>query len=199
MSVLNSLTMNSDPSVQQAKKEIRRRIKALREANPWPGSSRIVSRVTELPEWKEARTVLTYFPLPGEVDLRDLFQSEGKRIVLPLVEGDHLLLKEYSEKSLVPGYAGIMEPAADAPDVDPSEIDFALIPGVAFDAQGGRMGRGKGYYDRLLPQLRCPLAGVAFDWQMVEKIPSERWDVRMDIIVSEEIITKPRPTGCGGG
>lgn len=178
-------TMYSEKPAAEAKKEIRRRIKALREADPWPGSETIVSRIAGLPEWKAAGTVLAYSPLPGEVDLRSLFKADGKRIALPLVEGDHLRLKEYSEGSMVPGYAGILEPPADAPEIDPSEIDLAFIPGVAFDAEGGRLGRGKGYYDRLLPLLDCPLVGVAFSWQMVDKVPTDPWDAKMDMVVTD--------------
>ena len=83
------------------------------------------------------------------------------------------------------GYAGIMEPPVSAPDIEPSEIDFAIIPGVAFDPMCHRLGRGRGFYDRLLTGLQCPLAGVAYSWQMVEAVPTDPWDIRLDLVVTD--------------
>lgn len=180
--------MSSDQEIREAKKSIRKRIRAIRESSVAFDSSSIVSGLQTLPEWKAASTVLLYHPLPGEVDLRPLLGVPGKRIVLPLVSGEDLLLKEYAPGSLVRGFAGIEEPAASAPDVDPSEIGLAVIPGVAFDSACRRLGRGRGFYDRLLPKLGCPLAGVAFSWQMVEAVPSDPWDVPLDILVTPERI-----------
>ena len=97
-------------SVSEAKRAIRARIRTLRESSAGCDSSPVVRRIRELDPWKQASTVLLYHPLKGEVDLGALFRSPGKRIALPLVEGDHLLLKEYVPGTLVRGYAGIMEP-----------------------------------------------------------------------------------------
>ena len=172
-------------SVSEAKRAIRARIRTLRESSVGCDSSPVVRRIRELDLWKQASTVLLYHPLKGEVDLGALFRSPGKRIALPLVEGDDLLLKEYVPGTLVSGYAGIMEPPVSAPDIEPSEIDFAIIPGVAFDPQCHRLGRGRGFYDRLLTGLQCPLAGVAYSWQMVEAVPTDPWDIRLDLVVTD--------------
>jgi len=175
--------MEDKRTIRQAIRELRASVLGSPEAIA-AKSLAIISSLKILPEWKVARTILAYYPLPGEVDTVSLLSSTDKRIVLPLVEGDHLLLKEYVAGNLVEGFKGIMEPRADAKDVDPTEIDFAIIPGVAFDSSCRRLGRGKGYYDRTLPLLGCPKAGVAFDWQMVEEVPCDPWDVPLDLVVT---------------
>lgn len=115
-----------------------------------------------------------------------------KRFVLPLVVGDRLVLKEYTgPESLVPGYRGIFEPSADAITVSPEEIDFAVIPGVAFDRKCRRMGRGKGFYDRLLPQVGCMKVGVGYDCQLLDGIPTDPWDVPLDAVVTpSEVVVR---------
>ena len=177
-------------STYHQKKEIRSRIKALREANPHPDPSRITDAVLGLSAWKDATTVMLYCALPGEVDLSSLMETAGKRLVLPLVSGENLLLKEYVPGSLVPGFAGIMEPAADAPDVDPSTIDLVIVPGVAFDRAGHRLGRGRGYYDRTLAGMDCVKVGVAFGWQLMETVPTDEWDRPMDILIIDGDVIK---------
>jgi 5,10-methenyltetrahydrofolate synthetase len=179
--------MRSEEDIREAKRALRKRIRLLREADPHPDSAPAVSAILSLDEWKAASTVLLYCALPGEVDLSPLF-SEDKRIALPLVQGDTLVLKEYSPSALVPGFMGIMEPGPECREVLPSEIDFAVVPGVAFDRSCLRLGRGKGYYDRLLPSLSCPLAGVAFRWQIVDSVPCDRWDVPLDLVVADSEI-----------
>ena len=172
----------------EAKRAIRRCIREKRAAlSADLDSSSIVSLLSSLPEWESASTVLLYHPLPGEVDLRNLMavSPSTKRIVLPLVVGDDLVLKEYVPGTLVKGFAGILEPSASAPEVNSSEIDLAVVPGVAFDSSCHRLGRGRGFYDRLLPTLDCPLVGVAFDWQMVPEVPTDPWDFPLDAIITD--------------
>lgn len=135
-------------------------------------------------DFAKARCILLYHSLPDEVPTAGfLARWHGrKRIALPLVIGDSLTLKEYDPSLIREGYRGIMEPCEAAPDILPSEIDFAIIPGVAFDESGHRLGRGKGFYDRLLPLLSCPKAGVAFQSQMVESVPCEVHDAPVDMV-----------------
>lgn len=134
------------------------------------------------PAFLSAGTVLTYCSLPDE-PCSDGFLKRWygrKRIAVPLVKGDSLVLKEYIPGKLAPGYKGISEPSDDLPDISPSEIEYAIIPGVAFDPKGGRLGRGKGFYDRLLPQLDCFCAGIAWPCQMMDSIPADPWDRPVD-------------------
>lgn len=144
----------------------------------------IIDAVRSHPGFAAAGCVLLYMAIPGEVDLSPLLSDTTKRFAIPLVVGDTLELREYSPGALAKGYMDIMEPSQDAPIVKPEEIGFALIPGVAFcrleDGRVMRLGRGKGFYDRLLPLLRCATAGVCFSYRMVESIPSDPWDVPLD-------------------
>ena len=150
-------------------------------------SAALVSRLTGL--LSESRVVLAYWPLPDEPDIRpltDALVAAGKTVLLPKVTGhDAMELRRYTTQSdLRPGAFHIMEPSG-APFTALSQIDTALIPGVAFDAAGRRLGRGRGYYDRFLavtPQIRK--IGVCFPFQRVPEVPAEAHDVPMDAVVS---------------
>lgn len=169
--------------LKERKSLIRMRMKELRQSSlesQAAESEAIVSHILQLPQWQEAETVLLYSSLKGEVDTSRLLQTEGKRLVLPVVEGEFLVLREYREGMLEEGYQGILEPSSEAPSVNPSEIDLALIPGVAFDREGHRLGRGKGFYDRLLPKLECPKIGMGFSWQVIDTVPVESHDILLD-------------------
>ena len=139
-------------------------------------------RVEALPAFALARTVLIYWGFGWEIPTSSVvgrWYATGRRVVLPRVVGDCLELREYYPSSMVAGYRGIMEPGCDAPLVSPQEVDFAVIPGVAFDRSGGRMGRGRGYYDRLLPLLRpdCLTVGVCRRCQFFDSVPVDDGDV----------------------
>ena len=146
---------------------------------------------------------LAYWPLPDEVDIRPLIDqlvAEGHTVLLPKVTGDETMeLRRYTSRAdLQEGAFHIMEPIGEIFD-DYDSIDVALVPGMAFDAAGHRLGRGKGYYDRFLSSHLSPLTshlqspstihhppiiGVCFPFQRVAEVPSEPHDVPMDEIVS---------------
>lgn len=170
------------------KKEIRAMIREARAAFPdgVRDSEAVWKKVESLEEFKHAGTVLIYWSLPGEVITESFIEKwhGRKRIILPLVEGDDLRLKEYCPGKLKEGFRGIMEPSADATEVSPEEIDFAIIPGVAFDSHCERLGRGRGFYDRLLPAIECPVAGVGYDFQIVEEVPINERDQHLSMVVT---------------
>lgn len=109
-----------------------------------------------------------------------------KRILLPVVVGDDLELRLYTRpEDLKPGAYGIEEPTGEL-FTDYADIDFIAVPGVAFDRNGNRLGRGKGYYDRLLPRIPSAYkAGICFPFQLVEEVPAEPFDIRMDEIITQ--------------
>lgn len=156
-------------------------------------SEQIRSRLEELSLFQTARCIALYHALPGEVQTApwlERWRAMGKRLALPLVAGDDLLLLPYDgPASLVPGAFGIMEPAlvAGARSIE-DEVDLVIVPGVAFDRQLNRLGRGRGFYDRLLATLRVPKIGICFHFQLFDEIPAESFDRRMDVIVSEREI-----------
>lgn len=151
----------------------------------------VVMRLLAHQRLKDARTVMLYYSLPDEVythTLVDALLASGKRVLLPRVTGEGTMeLRCYTgPQSLEQGAYNIMEPVGEVFS-DYAQIDLAVIPGVAFDRQFNRMGRGKGYYDRLLPQLGCAYKiGICFDFQLVESIECEEHDIKMDEVIAGE-------------
>ena len=168
---------------RELRQQIRTQKRRLSAAELAVMSEDICSKVLALASWQEAGTLLLYYPLPDEVDVRllikDAFES-GKKVLLPVVKGDELELHLYEgEASLKEGAFGIMEPTGPlfAPE-HYGEIELAVIPGMAFDSAGHRLGRGKGYYDRLLPNLNAAkLIGICFPFQLLEEVPAEAHDI----------------------
>ena len=148
----------------------------------------VVQRLLSHGRLKEAKTVMLYYSLPDEVDTHTLVDSllmSRKTILLPRVTGEGTMeLRRYTGPSdlAIEAY-NIMEPTGEVYD-DYEEIDLAVIPGVAFDAEGNRMGRGKGYYDRFLPLVpQAYKLGVCFPFQKVDSIPTDEHDIRMDEVI----------------
>lgn len=168
---------------QKLRAEMRRRKQLYTADEKRAMSDAICQRITDMKAWQEAQCVLLYHPLPDEVDVRrllDVGRQSGKEIILPQVVGEELCLRLYTgTDSLSVGAFGIMEPTG-ALFTEYERIDLALIPGMAFDGEGHRLGRGKGYYDRLLPLLpRAHRIGICFPFQFVDTVPSLTHDVRM--------------------
>ena len=149
----------------------------------------IRDHVLDLLEWQDAETVLLYASCDDEVDTFDLMKrawEHGKRVALPRVSGDELELCEVSDGDrLEKGSYGILEPCSDCTPVLPSEVDIAIVPGIVFDKRGHRVGYGKGYYDRLLKETRCPHIGLAYGFQIVDYIPEEDYDVPVNMVITE--------------
>lgn len=184
--------MNQD-DINSFKKLIRQQIREKKKAftpeQTMVDSERIFSRVETLSQFKNAKVVLAYWSLPDEVSTQNfiLKWASEKRIALPVVIGDTLKIRAFDGLSSLTtsDSFGIQEPQT-GELVDPLEIDFAIIPGVAFDRKGNRLGRGKGYYDRFLKQTKAYKVAVGFDFQVLEEIPVSSFDVPVDIVVSEK-------------
>ena len=135
----------------------------------------------------EAQTIVAYYALPDEVCTHQLLEelvAEGKTVLLPKVlDEEGMELRRYQgPQDLCEGAYHIMEPTGEAfPAL--SQIDIALIPGLAFDAQGHRLGRGKGYYDRFLTSFKGKTIGVCFDFQKVAEVPVDAHDIAVDRVV----------------
>lgn len=153
----------------------------------------VISRLTAHPRFAAARTVMLYHSLPDEVDTCRLLAElpltsadfSGKTILLPRVTGEtDMELRVYTGPGdMTRGAFGIMEPSG-ALFTDYSQITLAVVPGMAFDSRGHRLGRGKGYYDRFLPLLpQAYKIGVCFPFQLVDTVPTEPTDVVMDEVV----------------
>ena len=143
------------------------------------------------PVWQNAKSILFYAPLPNEVDIWPLVSealSGGKIVALPGfdVEENSYVARQIKnlETDFERGQFGICEPRLDCHEVLLNRLDLALVPGVGFDFMGRRLGRGKGFYDRLLAQVSGTKCGVGFDEQMVEAIPTEPHDVYLNCILT---------------
>ena len=139
------------------------------------------------PLLREPQVILAYYALPDEVDTHPLLNelvAEGKTVLLPKVLDDiSMELRCYTgPQDLCAGAYHIMEPTG-ASFTDLAQIDLALIPGLAFDAQGHRLGRGKGYYDRFLTSFTGKTIGVCFDFQKVAEVPVDAHDVAVNMVV----------------
>jgi 5-formyltetrahydrofolate cyclo-ligase len=168
-------------------------------------SRAIVQKIVGLAAYREARTVMAYAGFGSELQTDAFLRhtlNEGKRLLLPRVNRQKKLLDVYEvrdpARDLEAGTWGIREPRPDRCDpADPRAAGFVLVPGVAFDARGGRLGYGAGFYDRLLsggvsPQA-CLVAG-AFETQTVEEVPMDENDVPVDVVVTEKGTYPTEPT-----
>jgi 5-formyltetrahydrofolate cyclo-ligase len=193
----NSSTPDKGMALHAAKRRVREEVLALRAALPEQqratAEAVIVARLLALPSLQAAHTLLLTLPFRGEWDTRPLVQAAsaaGKRVVLPRVDLALRMLALHVitdlARDVAPGYGGIDEPHAHLPQVAPGEIDWVLVPGVAFDKSGRRLGYGGGFYDRLLPLLPSHAQRVAgaFDEQVVEQVPVAPHDVFIHQLVS---------------
>lgn len=176
------------------KEELRKRIKALKRQYSSKQlevlSLDVLQRLWLCPHFQKAKTVLMYYSLPDEVDTHQAIKTllaEKRKVLLPVVTSStDMELRDFSgEQDLVPGKYGIMEPKGKLfPESEYAHIDLAVIPGMSFDKVGHRLGRGKGYYDRFLKKAsRIYKIGICFDFQKVEHIPTESFDIQMDEVI----------------
>ncbi len=142
---------------------------------------------------KNVNTIMVYLPSFNEVrtdKMTEKFFEEGKKVVAPVTDEENISLTPYlftDTKELIKGAYGIKEPKKDF-GVEKSEIDAVIVPGIAFDKNGNRMGFGKGYYDRFLEGFGGKKIGICYDFQIIDAIPTNEHDIAMDYIISEENI-----------
>ncbi|MGB9662445.1 MAG: 5-formyltetrahydrofolate cyclo-ligase [Moorellaceae bacterium] len=186
---------------KQLRKEVLARRNTLPEEERTSKSEAIRQRLLALPFWHQARLVMIYVSFGSEVQTLELIRDalhQGKRLAVPFCRRDRreLIASEvlYFPEDLSPGAWGILEPREETlRPVRPQEIDLCLVPGVAFDVHGNRLGYGAGYYDGLLPRLR-PEAwkiGLAFDIQIVPTTYPEEHDFPLDAVITESGLLGP--------
>ncbi|HVP67354.1 MAG TPA: 5-formyltetrahydrofolate cyclo-ligase [Anaeromyxobacteraceae bacterium] len=180
----------------EAKRVLRERLVRIRAALPEPAraaAARACAGLVEgLPAWKRARTVALYAPIGAEVDTSELVRralAGGKRVAWPVLRAGRVALDfaACAPEELVAGALGTREPPASALAVPPAEIDLVVVPGVAFDESGNRLGRGRGHYDATLAGLpgTASRVGLAFEIQLVPLVPREDHDAPLDAVVTE--------------
>lgn len=173
---------------KQLRKQIRQEKSQFTKAQLKESSSALLELLEKHPHFKDATTILCYHSLDDEVQTHDFVEKwhTKKRILLPVVKDDILVLRHYTGLTcLQSGSFHIEEPGGeDFTQYD--EIDLCIVPGIAFDRHGNRLGRGKGYYDKLLPLLHTYNIGICFRFQALKEIPTEPFDRKMDEVWTEE-------------
>ena len=183
------------------KTRLRREALARREAETGrrERSRAVVARILSLPEYHDAGLVSVFVGVGSEVETIPLIESAlaaAKRVAVPWVDGRELRLFVLSSLGeLAPAPFGLLEPPPDlradeSRSVQPSEVDLFIVPGVAFDRRGGRLGHGRGYYDGLLTRARkgATFIAAAFECQMVDAVPMTERDVFLDAVATERML-----------
>ena len=184
-----------NPPLETAKATLRARVRSRLKKIPAPkraAASRLICpRLQEQSAWLTAKSILIFAPLPDEPDIWPLLAvaiAAGKTVALPsfVPKTDSYIARRIIDpaRDLVVGKFGIREVAELSPEMDLNQLDLVLVPGVAFDTRGGRLGRGKGFYDRLLTAVRGTKCGVAFDEQMVDAVPVGPRDISLNCILT---------------
>jgi 5-formyltetrahydrofolate cyclo-ligase len=196
----------------EVRRSIRQRLKTLSGPELEDKSGRIAENLFATSWWEEAQWVFVYIAMPAEVETRAIIvraYRDNKRVAIPRIEGDELVFYRYDGKTreLLPNQFGILEPDPRWVAVDPCRLVFErpashgsrplliLAPGMGFDRSRQRLGRGRGFYDRLLAAVRCAetgfsVVGLAYSEQLVEDIPVHDHDQPLDGIVTDrEVIT----------
>ena len=171
------------------KKELRAHIKTLKKQHNkeqlLEQSEQILAKLEQHPDFAKAEIVMLYSALPDEVQTQAFLEKWHlkKKIILPTVVGDDIIPVEYGkDTAFAVGDFNILEPQNEPYT---GGFDLIIVPGVAFDRKGNRLGRGRGYYDRFLCQhLDVKCIGICFDFQLVDEVPAEAFDIRMDEVLS---------------
>ncbi len=179
----------------RVREEILEKRRAIKPGENQELSNAIFRKVTSLLKLEGPKRVFTYFSILGEPETRTLIMYlmyHGYEVVIPKVRsienGEMTLHIMRSFKEVEFGNFGIIEPKEGIEEVAPDSIDFAVIPGVAFDKDLNRIGFGKGFFDRLLKKLDCSKIGLAYDFQIVQNVPAEEHDEKVTCIVTPTTI-----------
>lgn len=175
------------------KDDIRRRVKArkrlLDENERQTAARSVFDQLERLAAFMMSDSILAYHSLPDELSTREFLDkwSSRKRFFLPRVNGLDLEILPYDRTRLRSGAFRIEEPEGDDLS-DASQMEMIIVPAVAYDRQGNRIGRGRGYYDRLLSTTRALKVGVAYDFQLFDNLEPDPFDVPVDIVITESTI-----------
>jgi 5-formyltetrahydrofolate cyclo-ligase len=170
--------VDADSLKAALREKVKARVAALSEEERARRSAELIARLREQAVWRKAQSILMYAPVGNEVDVWPLLATAleaGRRAALPRFDP---VTRQYigcrvanPHRDVIPGRYGIREPALHCELIALNQLDFILVPGVAFDLHGRRLGRGKGYYDRMLAEVGGQTCGVAFDEQIVREVP----------------------------
>jgi 5-formyltetrahydrofolate cyclo-ligase len=183
--------MTAPPSKSGLRRQLRAALAALSPTERQTQSDIVCGMLLDSSLWQDAGTILLFAPLPEELDVSPLGSAAlaaGKTLALPRfnnAENRYTAAQvNHLERDLIPGHYGVREPSTQCPPIALNRLDLVLVPGLGFAPGGRRLGRGKGYYDRLLAGLQALKCGVGFDVQWVDSIPQQPCDVLLDCILT---------------
>ena len=196
--VIKRMSETISDQKNQLRKISRQKRQALGEPFRTQASLDICEHISNWSVFREAQVILTYFPIKSEGDLRPLITNfPHKHWVLPRIRTDitehELTIHTYNPQQLVRHPFGMDEPAADLPTISPQSIELALVPGLAYDRQGWRLGYGGGYYDRFLARFPGLSLGICFEALLFDKLPAGEYDVPMLWYVTEKGLANSQP------
>lgn len=163
----------------------------LSEEEKMSAAEEVFNRLEQTAAFVMADNVMMYHSLPDELSTIAFLKkwTGKKRFFLPRVNGVNLDILPYDETRLELGSFHIEEPTGNN-TVSPDEIDLIVVPAVAYDRRGNRLGRGKGFYDRLLAEARAIKIGVGYEFQLIDELPAEQHDVPMDYVITQKVTIK---------
>lgn len=149
--------------------------------------AKVLATLKAIADFKSAKTILIYYPMLGEINLEPLLKefSGSKQFALPraLGKGHMVLFAIDSFEGLSEERYGIRVPPSTNPYISKDSLDLIIVPGLMFDKKGYRLGRGGGYFDKLLAKTQAKTMGLCFKEQLVEKLPTEKHDLAMDFVL----------------
>jgi 5-formyltetrahydrofolate cyclo-ligase len=185
------MSFDSNSEKAEWRRRLRAAVKVLSQAERNEASACARDLLRRQPAWQRAQAILFYAPMAGELDLSPMLEEAlqaGKAVALPRFVSEtgtyHPVEVSDYKGDCAPGKFGILEPGAHCQPMPLKRLDLALAPGLGFDLSGRRLGRGQGFYDRLLAGIAGAKCGVAFDQQVVEQLPAQRHDVSMNFILT---------------
>ncbi len=179
--------------IDKLKNELRRKVRELKSnyslEQKKQKSISIFKQIEQDREFRLAQVVFAYWSMPDEVHTHDFVEkwAKTKTILLPVIDGTDLILRKFEgiNKMKEEGKYRILEPQGEA-FTDFELIDYAIIPGVAFDKFNSRLGRGKAFYDKILKTIEAKKVGVCFDFQLFDLVPTDQYDIPMDFVVADK-------------
>lgn len=189
------------------RKRVAERLGTVSPAQAAAAAAGVIGVLLTLPEIVSAHVVTLYCAMAGEIDLTEMCETlnrQGKETLLPryneAAEAYEMAKVESLLQDTKVGHYGIREPRRDCPASRPEKLNGRdtvwCVPGLAFDASGNRLGRGGGYYDRLLKNASGAKIGIAYDFQVLDAVPTTRHDVAMDLVVTERRCLRCRPAAA---
>lgn len=167
-----------------SKSELRKQLlKKRKTLNTKVLSNLICEKIKNLKEYKTAKNIFAYYPKPYEADISPLFEDKNKNWFLPRVKGDNIeFIGFHIKDNLIKSEFGVFEPIGEKTSIIP---DLIIVPALSADKKGYRLGYGKGFYDRFLAHQTCPTVSPVFADLLIDELPTEKHDKKIDIIVCQ--------------